>query len=167
MITKEDLVMKRCEYCLFEHILPEEYRKKENLDKPLPEGHPRRVIIEELCHGDGSSCPMKEVAMRAKCGDREAYQWEVVEIFKLDLSKSERKELSFEETFLHYIKGGDESYAARFGQIWEWAKDRLTAQGAYEIVVSDRRTFKKALALSERLLKEREVRVKNGLPAKL
>lgn len=49
--SKEDVIRKLddCDYCIFEHIIPEENRKIKVLDIPVPERHPHRTIIEQIC----------------------------------------------------------------------------------------------------------------------
>jgi hypothetical protein len=151
---------KRCDYCLFELILSPEQRDSSVLDLPIPEKHVKRFVIEELCSGSHADCPMKEAAIRYFHDDRALAQWDCVEIFKLDESRRQGGEgISWDDAWNGWIRrNGRDSYAERFGQIWEWAKDRLTTIGMYEIIVSDNKTYNAALKLSQRLQKERRQR---------
>lgn len=163
-----DLITPRCNYCLLEQILSPEQRDRDILKKPIQESHPRMLIIEEVCLGGGVDCEMKAAVLRipytreaAKAWERMAYQLEVMNIFKLDQNRSQLGEISWQEIWRRWTDPKSKiSYAKRFSEIWEYAQDRLTPMAAYEIIVSKNRTYKKALALSRMLAKEREQREK-------
>lgn len=82
--SKEDLIRRldNCNYCIFEHIIPEESRKIKVLDIPVPEKHVHRITIEQICgkNYDGV-CPMKYAAMRSMHDDFMASQFGAIKDF--------------------------------------------------------------------------------------
>lgn len=149
------LVVRRdcCPYCLFEQVIPEDSRQTEILSKPLKPGHPRRLIVEELCNtDDGEDCDMKRIAMHFFHGERAAMQLDCVEIFKYEESEREGVDIGWTEAFIRWgVQKGDACFAQRFREVYDWGRNRLTTRGMYDIIVADAHTYRLAKALTERI----------------
>jgi hypothetical protein len=154
-VSTNQLIQRRpyCNYCLFEQVLPLEFRKPEVLDQPLPPDHPRRLIIEELCNSDdGVDCDMKAATMHFFHGERQAVQLDCVEIHKYVESKREGYDIGWDEAWRRWASFNDSvCFAQRFAEVYDWGRDRLTTKGMYEIIVADARTYRLAKALAERV----------------
>jgi len=163
----EDLIkkLKSCGYCIFEDILTEEQRKIKVLKVKIPERHPHRSTIEQICGEDYDGvCPMKYAAMRSLYDDSMAAQLGAAKNFIGYLSKKRHRKVNFNEALLIWAKDRDlgqgikESYAKRYRNVWEKGirknKQILTAPQIYEIVIARPRTYEKAIEVLDLLIKE-------------
>jgi hypothetical protein len=167
----EDIIQRNqnCKYCIFEKILPKEYRTLKGLNKEINEHHVHRRIIEEICgeNYDGV-CYMKYAAMRSMYDDFMASQLGAIKDFVWDLGKRKHMEVDYEEGMKEWAKernmgfGETESYAKRFREIWNLGlrrngsnkeKQNLTTDLIYEMVVAKTEVYDIHIA-SLKLLKQ-------------
>lgn len=176
---ESDLVerCKECDFCIFEHILPPQQRRRSLLDKPFPENHVHRDMVEQVCgrHND-LRCEMKYVVMRSAYDDFMAAQLGAINILEWDLGIKRGLEETSEETsekdpsanyqeaFIYWTENRDlgrgfpEKYAARFREVWNKGlredSQTLTVRMMYEIVVSPGDTYNSSIKLLYTLAKE-------------
>ena len=125
----EDLVKRciECNFCVFEHILLPEQRKRERIDQPFnPVNHAHRDIIEQVCgkHND-NKCEVKYVVMRSSHTDYTLAQLGAINEYKWDSGKGQNRVVEFEEVAKSWVakkdkgRGFVESYAERFREVWD------------------------------------------------
>jgi len=169
--SKEDLIQRcpECDYCIFEDILPEKYRKIKVLDLPIPKRHIHRITIEEICGKEHDEvCPMKYAAMRSMYDDFMATQLGAIKIFVWDLGKVNKRKIDYEEGMRDWSrkqdlgKGIKESYAERFREVWDAGlrkeQQTLTSTAIYERVIANPQLYAQNLKVLERLKQESKER---------
>ena len=182
-MKENDLVQRceECDFCIFEHMLPPQQRKQSLLDKPFPENHVHREMIEQVCgkHND-YPCEMKHVVMRSFYDDFMAAQLGAINILEWDLGIKEGLSENHEETpekdpsadyqkaFMYWAedrdlgRGKPEKYAARFREVWNKGlredTQTLTVKMMYEITVAPGYTYDSAIKLIGTLAKESKER---------
>lgn len=148
-----------CKYCLFEDILPEDFRRSAVLVQPLPPNHVKRLVIEELCSsedGGDVDCPMKYAAMHYFEDEKMALQWDCVEMFKND------RGIEWLEAWGIWtaLQSNGVNYAQRFAQVYSIGKDYFTTKRMHDLVVASQETYDMSIAIEIRLNKERMERIR-------
>ena len=181
----EDIIQrcKECAYCIFEDLLTPEQRKIRVLDNKIPEPHPHRMIIEQICGMDRDKvCPMKYAAMRAEVTDDIFAQWGVIKNLCWDLGKKYNRIVKYPEASILWGKLGldgdsKENYSKKFRDVWKLGlrqtkingnkvtkeKQTLTVDGIYEIIVANKELYQSCLENLKQKLDEHFYRDKNGL----
>lgn len=170
----------QCDYCPFSEILRGKYAKAGILEEPLPEKHPHRGTIEEVCgKGESEACDMKYAIMRMPITDYMLAQMESQITFRMDLGKNmPDEEFDSNRAGMEWAKkrknlvGADgrpwSSYAKRWEEMWELSlcsngKHSLTEIGMYRILFSDNEEYLEWVQQFKSLSPEEQARHISGI----
>jgi hypothetical protein len=139
--------LEECDYCPFTEMLRGPYAKAGILRADIPEQHPHRSTIEDVCgRGVDKPCAMKYAIMRTPISDYMLAQMESQITFRMDLGKSRNEKIDANTAGVEWAKKRDSlvgadgnfgsSYAKRWEEIWELSlctngKHSLTEIGMY------------------------------------